>query len=597
MSLSSILISFVHSAFDAVPDAISSWFLGAVQLLLLWYLSFASAFIAIPLLAACEVLVRLQLMEQHEVHRKRCQNEPGFQQRTVLITGINSIKGIFLARSFYLAGHSVIGADFEWWSILSPARLSCTLDKFHSLPLHLMFGHSGPSVHDYAEEILGLIDESAIDLWICCSTPGRRLRLDVRAKDLVEERSRCQCVQFDSATTQRLQGRPRNLFSLVEVDTGVSLPEVHKVTSKETLRRIQEIRSWSGKDSSQRFLLRPEEAGNVNSFRIGPSVLSEIVATSHRVEISPATPWLLAQHVSDGPYFRSHSLIVRGRVAIFFVCPIFPEEFSKLDVRFARKPGFYHCALEPGHRHYDTTRKFTETFVKMTSSSQNPITGHLSFDFVLDTSKDQLSGEKLYVLCCSTLVRTAMSLFGPSSFDLEWEQTCGMRAMVQAYLSVLAKEDETGDILTGSWTSIPRCQRDIPNPPPNSYPAYTGPNKPPQDDDTSAPASTLPTPPTTPPTSAQETTPSTHTGPLTPQSQHDQDHRYLVSHHLIAMILYPLVQVITRQITLNEFYVGAARFVDESLQWKELGFEAWDPLPFLLIFAYSLLEGWWSYQI
>jgi len=599
MSLPIYFLSFARSAISAIPDALLSSLLGAVQRLLLWYLCFVSVFIVIPLVAACEVLVRLQLIEQHEAHRKRCQDEPGFREHTILITGINSIKGIFLARSFYLSGHTVIGSDFEWFSLLSPARFSCTLAKFHSLPLHLKFGDLEPSTYDYAEEILGLMDDTSIDLWICCSTPGRILLLDARAKQLVEERSRCRCVQFDGATALRLQGTPRNLFSLVEAEVGVSLPETHKVTSKETVRYIQQIRNWSGKDSGQKFVLRPDTPATKP--RIGPGYLIEILAKTYQLDISPSSPWILEQHISDGPYYRSHSLIVCGRLALFFVCPIFPEEVSRPGIRSSRKPGFFHCPLEPDDNHHRTMRDFTETFVRMTSSSQNPMTGHLNFDFVLDTSRDQSSGEKLHVLSCSTLVRTALTLFGPSSFDLEWEKSCGMRAMVQTYLSVLAKEDEAEDISIG----IPVNPKHGPPPqyhiPPeiyspedaNSYAPYTGPNQPPPDDPESGPASSLPTPPPTPPTSAQATTPSS---PLAPQSQNGGNHHYLVSHHLIARILYPLVQAITRQITLNEFYATAARFVDDSLQWKELGFEAWDPLPFFLFFVYSLFEGWWSHQ-
>ena len=47
--------------------------------------------------------------------------------KTILVTGVGMTKGLFLARQFYIAGHRVIGADFETFGIPSPGRFSYAL--------------------------------------------------------------------------------------------------------------------------------------------------------------------------------------------------------------------------------------------------------------------------------------------------------------------------------------------------------------------------------------------------------------------------------------------------------------------------------------
>src|SRR4051794_7853924 len=48
-----------------------------------------------------------------EESRRNARSKPGFQPRTILVTGVGMTKGLVLARSFYEAGHKVLGADFE----------------------------------------------------------------------------------------------------------------------------------------------------------------------------------------------------------------------------------------------------------------------------------------------------------------------------------------------------------------------------------------------------------------------------------------------------------------------------------------------------
>ncbi|NEN39690.1 hypothetical protein G3V76_23770, partial [Escherichia coli] len=64
------------------------------------------------------------------VKRAQAQRKPGFRPRTILVTGVGMTKGLCIARSFYEAGHTVIGADFEAPGIFVCGRMSRSLAKF-----------------------------------------------------------------------------------------------------------------------------------------------------------------------------------------------------------------------------------------------------------------------------------------------------------------------------------------------------------------------------------------------------------------------------------------------------------------------------------
>jgi len=61
----------------------------------------------------------------------RSKSSPTFQPKTILVTGLGMSKGPTIARSFYRAGHKVIGANFEPHYIPVSGRFSRSLSGFY----------------------------------------------------------------------------------------------------------------------------------------------------------------------------------------------------------------------------------------------------------------------------------------------------------------------------------------------------------------------------------------------------------------------------------------------------------------------------------
>ncbi|KAF7197290.1 hypothetical protein HII31_01341 [Pseudocercospora fuligena] len=327
--------------------------------------------------------------------------------RTILVTGVGMTKGLFLARQFYIAGHRVIGADFETSGIPSPGRFSYSSDKFYGLQ------KPSPKVGGSAPYIQGLLDvilKEKVDIWVSCSGVASAVE-DGEAKEIVEKRTKCRAIQFDVTDTQTLH--EKNTFIERTEEIGLNVPETHTITNRaaveEALRNAPPGRTYLLKtigmdDANRGGVLLPKKSDSETS-----ASLSNIEKS-----ISKENPWIMQQFV-HGEEFCTHSLIVRGKVKAFLACPS-----SELLMHYAALPA--DSALSKA------MLKFTDTYA---AKSGKDFTGHLSFDFLVEDTTPTIP-EKivLYPIECNPRAHTAVCLFS------------GTPELVDGYLDLL---DESTD--------------------------------------------------------------------------------------------------------------------------------------------------------
>lgn len=347
------------------------------------------------------------------------------KQRTtpshVLITGLGMAKGLTLARAFYLCGHRVIGADFESSGIPCPGRYSKALSTFYPL--------MKPSPKDpattYIRRLVEIVETEDIDLWVSCSGVASAVE-DALAKEAIEKRTSCTCVQFDVQTTLRLH--KKDSFMQETRRLGLSVPQTHSVTSSDDVLKI--LSSSILSDPDRQFILKPIGVDDVHrgDMTLFPCTSpAETKARVTRLPISPTRPWILQQFIPGSEEYCTHALVIRGVVRCFVACPS-----AELLMHYSALPTT--CALSRA------MLAFTREWVAR-SPDPETWTGHLSFDFMFEDGIASEEGfeKRLYAIECNPRAHTAVVLFhqyGPA-----------MAAMVRAYISATSRtpvEDSNG---------------------------------------------------------------------------------------------------------------------------------------------------------
>src|ERR1700742_4193238 len=118
--------------------------------------------------------------------RERLQKVPGFQSRTIFITGVNTPQGLRLARAFHDTGHKVIGGDCEPGGFPLHVRFSNALNRFYRPPSE---AHREAA---YIEILVQIIEEEHADLWINCRSSACP-RIEAQARNIIEQSTKCQC--------------------------------------------------------------------------------------------------------------------------------------------------------------------------------------------------------------------------------------------------------------------------------------------------------------------------------------------------------------------------------------------------------------------
>lgn len=507
-------------------DGKSPWHLHALRNMFLILLSLLFLPLTTFILVATYILQ--PLCSTHTTGRRaRIRSSPSFRPRKILVTGVSMAKGLILARAFHLAGHDVIGADYEVWSVPLPGRASRSLKKFYTLPKPSE--KEGPA--RYLAELVRIAKEERVELWVSCSAHSCAVE-DGQAKMVLEQRLGVVAIQFDVETTRILQDR--NLFLPYTKDLGLPIPETHTVTSRaEVHRLLSQGAASTQKGRKKQYLLKPVALGNLTRMDPTPLPRRTMSQTYHQVAktpISASNPWLLQRFVR-GKEYCTHALVVRGIIKSFVACPS-----SDLVMHYE--------SIARDSPLNKSMFLFTKEFVARASLGGGKMTGHLSFDFLVDEIPTEKGVEiVLQPIECNPITHTAITV----AFQGREHE------MVDAYLSAL---EQTHLINTNG----------SPNPPSSSSRLESDPS------DSNGILSSILTP--------------THVS-----------RSYWIGHDIFTLLLIPLLHVFSPKFSLSTYLGGYVTLLTHILTWKEATFEFWDPLPSWWLYHVYWPKVWWAYTV
>ncbi|USW59128.1 hypothetical protein Slin15195_G124470 [Septoria linicola] len=304
--------------------------------------------------------------------------------KTILVTGVGMTKGLVLARSFYQAGHRVIGADFE--PGYACGRFSVCLSAFYVLRKP-----SAKSSGPYIQALLDVILKEKVDLWVSCSGVASAVE-DGEAKEIIEKRTSCRAIQFDIETTRMLH--EKNTFIEHTEKLGLTVPETHTITTREAVDQ-----ALAKAPAGRKYIMKTigmDDAARGDIMTLLPKANHDETARYlDRLKISKDAPWILQQFV-QGEEFCTHAVVIDGRVRAFVACPS-----AELLMHYQALPS--DSALTKA------MLKFTETYA---ADGAEGLTGHLSFDFLVeDTTPSDPGKIILYPIECNPRAHTAVCLF------------------------------------------------------------------------------------------------------------------------------------------------------------------------------------------
>lgn len=315
-------------------------------------------------------------------------------------------KGLKIARAFYETGHRVIGADFEPYGIPVNGRFSKALTKFYRL--QKPSSQHGAAL--YISDLVDIVRREKVDLWISCSGVASAVE-DGQAKEILERRTNCKCIQFDVAMTSTLH--EKDSFIRYTEKIGLPTPETHEVTSRAAVHNVLQ----EGGRRKKQYILK--SVGMDDSSREAAPVplpsrtLSQTYNYVSAAKITPKSPFVLQQFIR-GEEYCTHAVVVDGEVKVFTSCP-------SLELLM------HYQALPPDSGLSRAMLSFTKEFA---AKSGPNFTGHLSFDFLVDeVIENHRLERRILPIECNPRAHTANVLFqGRDSAE----------AMVNGYLTALA---------------------------------------------------------------------------------------------------------------------------------------------------------------
>jgi len=347
--------------------------------------------------------IAIPFLSSKDATRRRIRRSPNFRPRTILVTGVGMTKGLMLARTFYLAGHNVIGADFEANGIPVCGRFSRALQQFYALPK--------PNERDgsayYINHLLRIVWREKVDLWVSCSGVASAVE-DGQAKEVLERRSDCKCIQFDVSITQTLH--EKHTFIEQTARLGLPTPETYNVTSRAAVHRVLH----ESPRTKKRYIMKSvgmDDTARGSIMTVLPRrTLSETYNHVSTIPISSSKPWVLQQYIS-GKEYCTHALIINNQVRAFVACP-------SLELLM------HYEALPQDTALSKAMLRFTQEFV---ARYPGVMTGHLSFDFLIEERVSEKGVElALEPIECNPRAHTAVALFQGREEE-----------MAKAYLDVL----------------------------------------------------------------------------------------------------------------------------------------------------------------
>ncbi|ODM15414.1 hypothetical protein SI65_09017 [Aspergillus cristatus] len=232
--------------------------------------------------------------------RQAIPRDAEFRRKTVLITGVNSLHGLAVARRWYHEGHRVIGADMMDSPIRSGESMSKSLAAFYDVVKT-----------QYVSQLVDIVHREKVDVWIPCSEQVDTME-DAVAKNVIESRTECRCIQLDPELASRF-GSPESLREYL-VERDLPVVENHQVQSRDSVHKILH------RSPSKAYLMRKARGQDTRPVMLPKRTLSMTYHEVSEIQINKDNPWILQQQTRLGE-FIAEVLVVRGQVKAIKVRP------------------------------------------------------------------------------------------------------------------------------------------------------------------------------------------------------------------------------------------------------------------------------------
>lgn len=301
-------------------------------------------------LLSVALLNHFHLLQHQRHNRLLLLQNPRFYPKTILITGINTVRGLKLARQFYYGGHRVIGADVGLFLIRSGGSMSNTIFAYYSL---------SSNKAQYVSNLIDIIHREKVDLWIPYSDNIGPID-DAMAKSTIESRTSCRCLHLnvDYAT---LFSRDDSFIQHVR-ERGLPVIEKHIVQSRDSIHRI-----LNGSPNKVYILYKSSKSALRDAISLPKKTPSQTYAEVSMIAIAKDKLWVLKQLARLGNYWAD-LVLVRGRVEAMKIRPMHRETFINDDTR-----------METGL--HKTIRRLVDEFAEKAGPR---ISGHLSIKIMVD---------------------------------------------------------------------------------------------------------------------------------------------------------------------------------------------------------------------
>lgn len=319
--------------------------------------------------------------------------------KVVLVSSLAMAKGLFLARTFFLAGHRVIGLDFTRAGIPSSGKYSKSLSKHYELREPT----NAAEKEKYVQHLVKIIKEERVDLWVCVSGVATTTE-DAFAKLEIERETTCKVFQLKPETCETLHNKDHFIEKTAGI--GLRVPETKRIENRE-----EGLEFLAGKISG-RYILKSlwlDDVSRADMTLYPRPTLEETTAAISKLEISAEKPWVFQEFV-EGKEFCTHAVVVKGCVTAFVGCPS-----SELLMHYK--------ALPAESEYSKKLLEFTEVYSKALEGGQ--VTGQLSLDLIAKEGEGQHGELQLYPIECNPRTHTAVVLFGNN------------RKLADCYLSLL----------------------------------------------------------------------------------------------------------------------------------------------------------------
>lgn len=226
-----------------------------------------------------------------------------FYPKTIVVTGVDTPRGLAIARSWFRAGHRVVGVSISDSPIPAGESLSSALAAFYRVPKG-----------KYVARLLDVVNREKADVWVPCSERASVLD-DAMAKQVIEGRTECKCVTLDLELVN-VFGRP-GAFRQFLMEKGLPVVENHCVQSRDSIHKI-----LHRSPTKSYRISRPDglAATNAREITLPKRTLSLTYSEVSEIQISKDSPWILQQQTRLGE-FLAEMLLVHGHIKAIKVRP------------------------------------------------------------------------------------------------------------------------------------------------------------------------------------------------------------------------------------------------------------------------------------